>query len=145
VSPTWNFIILSSATLLKVVADSTRNTMTLQAAPAGNYDALAFIRRAVTQLKEQTKHLHKEAYAAQGDALNHLLESLHKCEEQVRHRHTAPIAKPVLERWDYGVFFNELERCKVFESNEKTKIPAVGTYDNTKRSLTQMFERIEHQ
>lgn len=55
-----------------------------------------------------------------------------------------PKKLPVLECWDHGIFFNELQKYKVYEGSKNPKIPVKGTYDGTKRSLAQMFERIEH-
>jgi len=51
---------------------------------------------------------------------------------------------PVLEDWDAGVFFNEVERISsVKDETIVIKQPLQGTYNGTKRSLSQMFERIE--
>jgi len=51
---------------------------------------------------------------------------------------------PQLKDWNHGVFFNELQRRKVAGSPDLIKIPVSGTYESTKRSFSQMFERIEH-
>lgn len=54
------------------------------------------------------------------------------------------VQPPVLGDWDAGVFFNEVERIsRVKDDSVMIKQPISGTYNGTKRSLSQMFERIE--